>query len=52
MKKPKTTITHRDVRVRDEHMVQIIRGVTKAGVHKDRKREASKKECRKKPREE
>jgi hypothetical protein len=31
---------------RDPLMVQIINGVTKAGVHKDRKKEANRKACR------
>jgi hypothetical protein len=31
---------------RDPLMVQIINGVTKASVHKDRKKEANRKACR------
>ena len=31
---------------RDPLMIQIINGVTKAGVHKDRKKEANRKACR------
>ena len=33
---------------RDPLMVQIINGVTKAGIHKDRKKEANRKRCRQK----
>lgn len=35
-------------KVRDYFMVEIIKGATKAGVHKDKKRAADKKRCRKK----
>jgi hypothetical protein len=33
---------------RDPLMVHIINGVTKAGIHKDRKKEANRKACRNK----
>lgn len=39
-------IKHTDIRTRDYNMVAIINGVTKAGVHKDRKKEQSRKACR------
>lgn len=35
------------IRVRDPLMVAIICGVTKAGTHRDRKKEANRKACRK-----
>ena len=34
------------IRTRDYNMVNIITGATKAGVHVDRKKRASAKECR------
>jgi hypothetical protein len=37
---------------RDWLLVLLIQGATKAAVHRDRKKEASKKKCRKKPKEE
>lgn len=38
--------------VRDELMVELINGATKAAVHKDRKKEADRKAARKKVEEE
>jgi len=35
------------LKVRDLQLVALINGVTKAGVYKDRKKEASRKSCRK-----
>lgn len=39
-------IKQEDIRTRDYNMVAIINGVTKAGVHKDRKKEQNRKACR------
>lgn len=36
------------IKTRDYYMVMIINGVTKAGVHQDKKKEKKRKECRKK----
>lgn len=36
-----------EIRTRDYLMVKVICGVTKSGAHKDRKKEAARKECRK-----
>lgn len=40
------------IKTRDYAMVAIIKGATKAGAHKDRKKEASKKHCRRRVRQE
>jgi len=44
--KPKR-IRASEIRVRDETLVRVINGATKAGVHQDRKKQASKRACRK-----
>jgi hypothetical protein len=44
-------IKHSDLKTRDELLVRIIQGATKAGVQKDQKKETSKKKCRKPIRE-
>lgn len=49
--KPKK-IDPNQVKVRDHLMVRLIQGATKGGAHKDRKKETSRKECRKKIRPE
>lgn len=36
------------IRTRDEAMVRLINGATKAGVHVDRKKEENRRRCRKK----
>jgi hypothetical protein len=41
------TIDPNEIRVRDQLMVQIINGVTKAGYHENKKKRASKYACRK-----
>lgn len=47
MKKPLPIKTKRP-KVRDELLLDLINGVTKAAVHKDRKKELDKKRCRRK----
>ncbi len=47
--KPKTaptTIDPRAIRTRDHALVALINGATKAGAHRDRRREASRAACR------
>ena len=39
---------NKQIKTRDYFMLQIINGATKAGVHKDKRKEKNKKECRKK----
>lgn len=46
-KKPKTKIDPNKIKVRDQLLLKIINGATKAGVEKDQKKEASKQACRK-----
>lgn len=48
MKKKKKTL----IKTRDHLMVKVINGVTKAGIHKDHKKEANKKASRTKVHEE
>ncbi len=48
MSKPADIINPHEIPIRDYFMVDIIRGVTKSGIHTDRKKENNKKECRKK----
>jgi hypothetical protein len=43
----KRTITPGKLKTRDHLMVKVITGATKAGVHKDRRKEANKRACRK-----
>lgn len=40
------TISHHDIKTRDPLMVRLINGATKSGVHKDRKKERSRRSCR------
>lgn len=42
----KLTIRHTDIKTRDHLMVALINGATKAGVHKDQRKEKSRRECR------
>lgn len=48
----KTAINPNDVKTRDWALVRLINGATKGGAHKDRKKDANKRECRKKVRTE
>jgi len=41
-----------EIKTRDHLMVELINGATKAGVHKDKRREKNKKTCREPVREE
>lgn len=41
-------VVHDAIKTRDYYMLMIINGVTKAGVHQDKKKEKKRKECRKK----
>jgi hypothetical protein len=43
----KTKIDPNKLKTRDHLMVRLINGATKAGVQKDRRKEASKRACRK-----
>ena len=40
------TINPNDIKVRDELILAIIRGATKAGTHADKRKEANRKHCR------
>jgi len=51
MAKPADIINPHEIPIRDYFMVDIIKGVTKSGVHMDKKKEDNKKECRKKIRQ-
>ncbi len=44
----KFTIDPNEMDIRDPYMVMIITGVTKSGVHKDRKKHNNKMNCRRK----
>lgn len=44
----KMKIDPNQIRTRDEAMVRLINGATKAGVHVDRKKEENRRRCRKK----
>lgn len=52
MSKPADIINPHEIPIRDYLMVDIIKGITKSGIHVDRKKENNKKECRKKIRRE
>lgn len=42
----RTRINPRNMKTRDYAMVRIIQGVTKSGIHKDEKKDASRFACR------
>lgn len=46
-KASKDTIDPRTIRTRDPLMVAVINGATKAGVHRDRRKDENRRACRK-----
>jgi len=48
MKKIEISIDPSEIKTRDNLMLMIISGVTKANIHTDHKKENSKKNCRRK----